>query len=71
MARLNDIYHRMQSEWRQINIHWQSATNDWHDAAQERFERDFWQTYESTLPVFFKEVERLAETIEKARREVS
>lgn len=61
---------QLQDAWLRLQDRWQSAADRWHDAIRQRFERDFVQEYERTLPAVFKEMDRLADVIAQARREV-
>lgn len=49
---------------------WQITSGQWHDAVRHRFELDFLQEYDCTLPPVLSQMDRLAEIITQARRSV-
>lgn len=49
---------------------WQTTTEQWQDIVCQRFEREYWSEYTNTIPAALRELDRLAETIERVRKEV-
>jgi uncharacterized protein YukE len=70
MSSLKQARERLQDEWTRLQDRWQAAAEQWRDAVQRRFEREFWQEYERTLPPVLHQMDRLAEVIAQARREL-
>ncbi|MBC8447092.1 MAG: hypothetical protein H8D78_05020 [Chloroflexi bacterium] len=70
MSTLNDARERINSGWQVLQGQWHTACGLWDDPVQRRFEREFWQEFERTVPVAMKQMRRLAEVIAQARREV-
>jgi len=60
----------LKTEWKRLDNQWQITADQWHDAIRQRFEREFFQEYERTLPPVLNQMDRLAEVIAKALREV-
>jgi len=70
MSSLGQARNQLQNAWSRLQDQWQGASDRWHDVVRQRFERDSWGEYERTLPAALKELDRLAEVIAQARREV-
>jgi len=49
---------------------WQATCALWQDPVAHHFERRFWQEWEQTVPATLAAMERLAQILEQARREV-
>jgi uncharacterized protein YukE len=56
--------------WKRLNNQWQRISNQWNDAAQQKFERDYFQDYEPSIRSVLKAMDHLANEITTARKEV-
>lgn len=70
MNSLSQARSHLQGEWRRLQQQWQATCELWDDPVQRQFEREFWQEYERVLLPTLNEMDRLAEVIAQARREV-
>lgn len=70
MSGIRQAWDRLQSAQSRLQDQWQATSDRWHDLVRQRFERDFLQEYERIVPSAVKEINRLAEVIDQARREV-
>jgi|Deesub1362B_J571_1020462.scaffolds.fasta_scaffold74138_2 hypothetical protein len=70
MSTLNDAYERIHSSWQALRGQWRTTCDLWNDPVRRRFEREFWQEFERTVPAAMEQMRRLAEVIAQARREV-
>jgi len=70
MSSLNQTRDRLQAELSRLHTQWQLTSDRWRDAVHHRFEREFWQEYDRAVLPTLREMDRLAEVISQARREV-
>jgi hypothetical protein len=49
---------------------WQTACDGWKDGVQQRFGQEFMDAFSTIMPEALKEIDRLANVIDQARREV-
>ncbi|MFQ6014936.1 MAG: hypothetical protein ACE5NP_05800 [Anaerolineae bacterium] len=70
MSSLNDARERIQGGWQALQGQWHTARGLWDDLVRRRFEREFWQEFESVVLATMEQMGRLAEVIAQARREV-
>ncbi len=72
-ARVNSLvqsHGKIDNEWHLLQRQWQVTTGLWNDFARHRFEREYMQTYEPTVFAALKELDRLAQVIAQAQKEV-
>ncbi|RLC77094.1 MAG: hypothetical protein DRI61_12135 [Chloroflexi bacterium] len=67
---LKESARKLEEAFRVLKQQWDTTRGLWKDPVQRRFEREFWQVYEPTVYATIKQMERLAETIAQACREV-
>ncbi|MBC7264335.1 MAG: hypothetical protein H5T64_08235 [Chloroflexi bacterium] len=70
MSNLNTITAELDEAWQRLRQRWEETKAMWNDPVRWQFEREFWQPLESQVPIILKEMERLAQVIAQARRNV-
>lgn len=70
MSSPNNARERLHNGWQLLQRQWQSTCASWNDPVSQRFEREFWQDFERTVPAMMDEMQKLAEVIAQARRSV-
>lgn len=70
MTNLSQAHSQIQDTWRLLSRQWQATAAQWNDAARLRFEREFIQEYEPTVRTTLKELDKLAQVITQAQKEV-
>ena len=70
MAGVQQAQQRLQAHWHALRQQWQATCALWQDPVAHHFERRFWQEWEQTVPATLAAMERLAQILEQARREV-
>jgi hypothetical protein len=68
MSALSDIQHRLRSEWSALEYQWRLTRSQWDDSVGDRFENEYWQEMDESLPTFLKKLEHVDETLEQAVR---
>jgi len=54
--------------WRRLQQQWQATKGQWRDPVQRRFEQHYWARYEQTIPRTQRELMRVLEARNRARR---
>jgi hypothetical protein len=70
MSGADSAQERLEVAWQILQAQWQRTRELWDDPVQQSFERNLWGVYEAIVPADIAEMERLAQTIEQARRGV-
>lgn len=70
MSRLNETKESLSSQWKILLDQWSSTCANWNDPVRHRFERDIWNEFDSLLPQFLGELEKLDDIVRQAQREV-
>ena len=70
MANLNIVIAQLDSTWKSLVLRWQEATKVWNDPVRRDFEREYWDVLTHQVPATKREMERLAQVIARARRNV-
>ena len=67
---LNISHDRLQGAWQGLRGQWSKTTALWNDPVKVQFEREFWQSLESQVPITLQEMQRLGQVIAQARQNV-
>lgn len=70
MASLSMTMSQLDSAWRVLRQRWESTREVWDDKVRRDFEKDYWTELESQVQATQREMERLAQVIDRARRSV-
>lgn len=70
MNGLNIAQERLGNGWRILQHQWQASCALWDDPVRRQFERGFWQDFERVVPATMNEMQKLAEVIAQAQRNV-
>jgi len=70
MSNLNTTHDQLAARWKVLQQRWQAVRAQWDDAVARRFQQEFWQEYERVLPATLQELQKLAEVVAQARRNV-
>ena len=68
MAILADTHDNLRSEWSALESQWQSVSAEWRDNVGARFEKQFWQPMEDSIPQLLKTIDEVEETFRQAFR---
>ena len=60
----------LQEAWRALNHEWEDTRSLWDDSVSARFESEVWSEFRDAVPPAIRDLERLAEVIFQARREI-
>jgi hypothetical protein len=60
---------QLTSAFKELNVHWREVREHWSDAKAEQFEQDYLSQLEPGVRAALTAMERMAEVLEKARRE--
>jgi hypothetical protein len=63
---LSDAAERAYFEWSRLKEQWDATRVDWRDDVAKRFEKDFWQSWETEVPKFLCELHELEDTLDQA-----
>jgi len=70
MSRLSDIEDGLMQRWKVLSDQWNIACEQWNDPVRHKLEREIWSEYERVVPEFIRELDKLDELFQQARREV-
>ena len=70
MSNLNITISRLESEWKALALRWEETRKVWTDLVRHDFEKEYWETLAPQPPAVQREMERLAQVIAGARRNV-
>jgi hypothetical protein len=70
MAELSSTIAQLDTAWRALQQRWAATKSLWSDKVSRDFERELWVQLEGQVPATQREMQRLAEVIAKARRNV-
>lgn len=70
MSQLGRIREQVLEEWKSLNSQWQATTSQWGDAPRYRFEHEFYQQFEPAINGYIKELDRLDNLVEQARKDI-
>jgi uncharacterized protein YukE len=68
VSRIAEAREAIAGEWSSLESLWEETRHDWRDAAAERFEREFWNELEGTVPQLLKAMDDLNDTLDQALR---
>jgi hypothetical protein len=68
MTLLGENHDSLQSEWSALESEWQSVRAQWRDRVAARFEKEFWQPMEVSIPQLLKTMDEVEETFRQAFR---
>lgn len=64
---LDSLHAELGGQWLLLRQRWAQAGQQWTDSVQRYMQREIWQPFERTVPPALIELERLADTIKRAR----
>jgi hypothetical protein len=70
MSNLNTIISQLDSNWKALALRWEETKKVWNDPVYRDFEKEYWDVLERQVRVTQNEMERLAQVIAGARRQV-
>ncbi|MEW6230987.1 MAG: hypothetical protein AB1566_01585 [Chloroflexota bacterium] len=70
MSALNTTQEQLHAAWQALQHQWRASCALWDDPVSRRFEREFWQDFERVVPATMNEMQKLAQVIAQARRNV-
>lgn len=70
MSNLRTSQEKINYEWIKLQTQWQKTSELWNDSEKFRFQKEFWQEYEPIIRATMKQLERLDQVIDQAKREV-
>jgi hypothetical protein len=68
MTVLAETHDSLQGEWSALESHWQSVSAQWRDNVAARFEKQFWQPMEDSIPQLLRTIDEVEETFRQAFR---
>ena len=71
MSILHNEFGNMNNEWRILQNQWGNACQNWNDSVRQRFEREFWQEYQSLMTAYLRKFQETSDVIEKAYRHLN
>jgi uncharacterized protein YukE len=60
----------LSTQWSSLQSQWSQCRNTWNDAVSDRFERDFWIEWETSIPEALRLLQSLEEAINHAERDL-
>ncbi|MEW6403837.1 MAG: hypothetical protein AB1649_18735, partial [Chloroflexota bacterium] len=69
-AGMNTTIAQLDAAWKRLRQRWEDTKAVWNDPVQRHFDKEYWTPLESQTQTTLQEMERLTETIAKARRNV-
>jgi hypothetical protein len=70
MSNLNTAISQLETEWKALALRWEETKKVWTDLVRRDFEKEYWETLAPQPPAVQREMERLAQVIAGARRNV-
>lgn len=70
MGRVKEINEVIKSEWKNVQQQWQVVRNEWKDGNCRKFEKEYWQVFNSTIQPALNEFDKIDLLISKAKQEV-
>ena len=70
MTNLNTTHAQLSEFTQRIRQRWAETQSMWSDPVQQYFEKDYWLPLEAQAQATLREMERLAQVIAQARRNV-
>ncbi len=67
---LHTSHEHLNTRWRSLQHQWNTTGEQWQDSVRQRFERHYWAEYANSVTPALGELARLAELVERARKEV-
>lgn len=61
---------KLLGEWQRLQHQWQATSDQWRDLLRHRFEREYMQAYQPAVMTILKEMDKLDNIINQARREL-
>ena len=71
MTVLGETHDSLQGEWSALESQWQSVSAQWRDNVAARFEKQFWQPMEDSIPQLLKSMDEVEETFRQAFRSLA
>lgn len=70
MSSFNQPSEELSAKWSLLQAQWSECRSTWNDVVAERFERDFWTEWQSSLPEAVHVLKILEEALERAERDL-
>ena len=70
MSKLKTNYDNIIASWEKLRSQWQNTSAVWRDSEKFRFEKEYWQEYEPIIHDALRQLERLDQILDQAKREV-
>jgi hypothetical protein len=70
MTNLNTTIAQLDSAWKTLRQRWEATKAVWNDPVRWDFEKEYWMPLEGQVLATQREMERLAQVIAQARRNV-
>jgi hypothetical protein len=70
MGRFLEIKDEISNDWKALLNQWIISCEIWHDPIHLYFRKEIWSEFESIIPHYLSELEKLDDIVRKAQREV-
>jgi hypothetical protein len=70
MSAVATAQEQLRTGWHSLQQEWRTTCDLWNDSVHQRFEQEFWQEWEQTVPSTLDAMQRLAEVMSAAQRAV-
>lgn len=70
MSNLNQPISQLEQSWKALVLRWEETKKVWTDLVRHDFEKTYWEPLAPQPPAVSRELERLAQVIAGARRNV-
>jgi uncharacterized protein YukE len=66
MGRLGEAHESIRGSWSELQERWAGARQQWRDVVGQRFEREWWQQLEETMPRLLEALADVEEVLERS-----
>ena len=70
MTSMNASEERLDSAWKALRARWEDTGSKWNDSVRRAFENEYWEPLEAQVRSTLDELQRLAQVIAQAERNV-
>ncbi len=70
MSSFNQSSEELSAKWSSLQAQWSQCRGTWNDVVADRFERDFWNDWQSALPEAIRVLQTLEEAVERAEKDL-
>lgn len=70
MSSFNQSSEELSAKWSSLQAQWSQCRGTWNDVVADRFERDFWSDWQSSLPEAIRVLRTLEEALERTEKDL-